>query len=240
MNTRLEAGKTFLAENGLNLWAFLDCATLPEPIQRQFKVSNIPLEKYNRLVLLGHGGPRFWQALAEYGHITPNPVDYFSTTITRRFITDYLVSPPIYWLYPSQLIIPLQQLGELAHWAHPSPLGLGISPQYGVWFAYRTAFLAIADVPVGSSETAAPSPCHTCLDKPCQTACPAGAVDEPHQFGLQDCARYRLQPDSSCGDRCLARLACPVAAEHKYGLPQVQYHYGRSLITLQEFYGAGE
>lgn len=235
MSTKLLLGREFLQKQGLNLWAVLDLAHLPSEIQSALDAGDVPWRKYRRLVMIGNGGRRFWEALQEHGHITPDPVDYFSTTITRRFIVEYLGSPPIYWLYPANLLIPLQRLGEMAGWAHPSPLGLGISAQYGVWFAYRAAFLTTADLPL-STEPRTPSPCTTCVEKPCQTACPVGAVHDEHQFDVPTCAQHRLLPQSPCADRCFSRLACPIAPEHQYSIEQVRYYYGRSLITLREFF----
>jgi epoxyqueuosine reductase len=129
----------------------------------------------------------------------------------------------------------LQQLGELAGWSHPSPLGQGINPTYGVWFAYRAVFLTTAELPL-TGGAPRPSPCDACLDKPCLSACPAGAV-QPARFDIDGCANYRLQPASPCADRCLARMACPYFPEHRYSLEQIRYHYGRSLETLAAWYG---
>jgi hypothetical protein len=55
-------------------------------------------------------------------------------------------------------------------------------------------------------------------------------------FDVFECSHFRLQENSPCHDRCLARLACPVAPEHRYELAQVQYHYGRSLQTIRTYF----
>jgi hypothetical protein len=182
-------------------------------------------------VLLGNGGRAFWEALQLYGMQTEHPVDYFSEQIGRQFIKNYLPAAEHLWLFPSDLLVPLQQLGHLAGWAHPSPLGLGISGQFGLWFAYRVAFLTTADLPLSNYDPT-PSPCDSCIAKPCITTCPATAVHKDQSFNVPACANFRLQTDSPCADRCLSRLACPVAPQHRYSPQQIQYHYGRSLITF--------
>lgn len=229
-------GVTFLREAGLNLIAVLNCADLPASIATPMLSSGVPLADYQRLVLLGHGGRRLWAALQAWGMQTADPVDYYSTQIARQFIRDYLGNPPVFWLYPQTgYLLPLQRLGELAGWSHPSPLGLGIHPEFGVWFAYRAAFLTTADLPL-RVEAQRPSPCETCVQKPCITICPVGAV-LPARFDVESCAHYRLRDGSPCADRCLARLACPYFPQHRYTLPQIQYHYRHSLGTLRAWYG---
>jgi len=219
--------------------AVLDCADLPQRAAQLMLDSAVPLAEYRRLVLVGHGGRRMWQALQERGMDTADPVDEYSATLTRQFIHDYLDGAPAHWLYPdTDYIIPLQQLGAAAGWSYPSPLGSGISPVYGVWFAYRTAFLTNADLPL-LREGAAPSPCMSCVDKPCITACPVGAV-QPDAFDIAGCVSHRLRPASPCADRCLARMACPFFPQHRYSLAQIQYHYGRSLIDLRVWYGGDD
>ena len=234
--TKATTGIAFLADAGLNLFAVLDWAALPEAIAAPILTSGVPLADYRRLVLVGHGGRRLWAALQKWGLQMADPVDQYSAQITRQFIRDYLGAPPICWLYPdAPYLVPLQQLGALAGWSYPSPLGQGIHPEFGVWFAYRAAFLTTADLPL-RVEPKQTSPCETCAEKPCITACPVGAVCL-HNFGVDDCARYRLCEQSPCADRCLARLACPLFPEHRYMLSQIQYHYQYSLATLQNWYG---
>jgi hypothetical protein len=233
----LKLGLEFLAEKGLNLAAVFDCAALPEDIVGVMETAGVPLADYKRLLLLGHGGRRFWGALNDFGWHTADPVDHFSTHLSQTFLRDYLGNPPHLRLYPlTEYMVPLQQLGELAGWCRPSPLGLGISPIYGLWFAYRAAFLVDADLPL-TAFVPAISPCDTCADKPCITACPPGAVRLVEGFDVFTCSHFRLEEHSPCHDRCLARLACPVAPEHRYSLAQVQYHYGRSLQTIREYFG---
>jgi epoxyqueuosine reductase len=235
----LQEGIHFLADGGLNLLAVFDCAALPEEAAQIMVGSGVPLADYRRLVLIGHGGRRMWETLQERGMETADPVDHYSVSLTRQFIHNYLDDMPVLWLYPgAEFVIPLQQLGEAAGWSYPSPLGSGISPVYGVWFAYRAAFLIDADLPL-VNEDPAPSPCDSCLDKPCIQSCPVGAV-QPEVFDIEGCVRHRLGPDSPCADRCLARMACPYFPEQRYSLEQIRYHYGRSLDTLREWYGVNE
>lgn len=225
---RVEQGVYFLAEQGLNLVAFLDCATLPADIKQALSNEGIPLQKYATLVLVGHAGRQLWPALQTFGMKTDDPVDHFSQVMTTRFIADFLNSPSVLWLYPKAFVIPLQKLGQLAGWSHPSPLGLGINATYGLWFAYRTAFLTTLPLPP-RQDPLPPSPCDSCRDKPCFNACPAQAVQGIGQFKLGPCLTFRHQTASPCQDRCLARLACPVGTEHCYNMKQIKYHYRQSL-----------
>jgi hypothetical protein len=234
-DTRLSQGIEFLAQQGLNLLAILACDGLPEEVTQATRAEDIPLLDYTSLVLIGHGGRRLWPALTAIGLKTADPVDHFSRVMTQRFIDDFLGGPPVLMLYPTAYNIPLQRLGALAGWHHPSPLGLGINGTYGLWFAYRAAFLTTQPLP-SIREPITPSPCDTCQDKPCIKACPAQAVRGVGQFKVSTCVDFRLQEKSVCQDRCLSRLACPVAPEHRYGSDQLSYHYTHSLASLRQYY----
>lgn len=231
----LSPGRGFLAEQGLNLLAILALETLPPAVQSQLSQANIPWQNYSHIGLTGMGGTKFWHVLQQQTGLGEHPVDEFSEKITRQWLAEYMGNPPLFWLYPADYLIPLQTLGEYAGWAFPSPLGLGISPVYGVWFAYRSAFLLRGDFPE-VREPIQTSPCDSCEEKPCLTACPAAAVRGVHQFNISACCQHRLSPGSSCADRCLSRLACPVAPEHRYSLAQIQYHYGYSRTTLKAYF----
>lgn len=237
-NNKITQGIEFLAQAGLNLFASLDCQTLPQDVTHIMAEQNISLEQYSRLVLLGHGGKQLWQALNVFGHHTPDPIDHYSTVMTKQFIETYLGASSgqtHLMLYPlTSIPIPLQRLGELAGWHHPSPLGIGINAKYGVWFAYRAAFLTTHPLPITPPHTTR-SPCDTCYDKPCISACPSGAVQGVGHFDIYKCSDFRILNASPCQDRCLARLACPYAPEHQYRLEQTQYHYSLSMETIRRY-----
>jgi epoxyqueuosine reductase len=231
----LEEGIRVLAEGGLNLVAILDCDALPDRAAEMMRSSGIALDSYRRLVLIGHGGRRMWDALQARGMEKADPVDHYSISLTRCFIRDCLGDSRVLWLYPdTNYLVPLQQLGEAAGWCTPSPLGIGISPVYGLWLAYRAAFLVDAELPVTTSAPE-PSPCIDCEERPCVQACPAAAV-QSNEMDIEACISHRLRRRSSCADRCVARMACPYAPEHRYLLPQIQYHYACSLATLRSLY----
>ena len=226
---------TSLTENGLNLLAVLDTITLPKAITKT--LTNVPLEKYKRLVLIGNaGGEKLWAAMQKRDMSASDPIDNFSIEMAKAWISEQLHDAPHHILYPlTNYLVPLQQLGVLAGWHHNSPLGLGIHSQYGVWFAYRVAFLVDAELPL-QTESPTPSPCDSCIDKPCISRCPVGAVEEIGRFQISTCGKHRIAPNSSCADRCLSRLACPIGREYRYPLAQIQYHYAHALPTMRAWY----
>ena len=246
----------FLTQNGINLVAVLDCAAFSSEMAATFDQQGIDLYKYRRLVMLGNGGRDFWEALEtkikieneNEGYQPPadlaeHPIDAFSLDLAQRFIQTLETSisnTASLLLYPqTEFLIPLQQLGELACWGTPSPIGNSISPVYGLWFAFRAAFLTTAELPL-RQEPAAPSPCDTCRDKPCQSACPVGAVRAIGHFDLTGCVNHRLHPGSTCASRCLARLACPVGVDKRYTDKTVESLYNHSLIGLQRWRNINE
>lgn len=233
---KVEQGKQFLAENGLNLYASFDCDALPETIRAGMIDEGVRLGDFGRLILIGNAGNTLWSALKNVDFTQPDPIDHFSIKTAQTFITDYLDDAHHQLLYPLAFNVPLQQLGALVGWHHDSPLGLGIHAKYGVWFAYRVAFLVDAELPL-ERELPTASPCDSCVAKPCISSCPVGAVGEIGRFDIPTCAKHRLSENSPCANRCLSRMACPIGQAHRYPLEQIQYHYNHSIDTLREWFG---
>lgn len=235
----IDDGVQFLANAGLNLFAVFALDGLPAPVATAVANASPSPNPYQRLLLIGHGGPTLWRQLQANSPAATDPVDSYSIATTHQFIDRYLAGAASLILYPSndQYLLPLSELGQLAGWSQPTPLGLGIHPSFGVWFAYRVALLTTAVLPTNApvDPTGQPHACLSCTHKPCISACPAQAV-QPDGFDIFACSRYRLQPKSACADRCLARMACPMAPEQRYTLAQIQYHYQHSLETIRAYY----
>jgi epoxyqueuosine reductase len=223
-----------LTAKGLNLFAVLDYNSLPDTAQSCLTDFSFPMTASTRIVLMGHGGRALWEKLHIDGS-TPNPIDQHSKAAALAFAKEVLGESEFHLIYPGDTPIALQQLGTIAGWHTPSPLGLGINPRWGLWYAYRAALLTNAELPV-IVELPPERPCDRCLEKPCLSSCPAGALANDRQIGIDQCASYRLSDNSSCNDRCLARMSCPVSNEHRYTLEQIQYHYRLSLETLRHYY----
>ena len=132
MADRVSQGFKHLAENGLNLQAVFDCAQLPVDVVQTMARSDVPLDKFKSLVLLGHGGKRLWEVLQAAGAAVIDPVDRFSLQLVENFIADSLDPSGALMLYPLTIFeLPLQRLGELAGWHHPSPLGMALTRTMG-------------------------------------------------------------------------------------------------------------
>lgn len=105
----------------------------------------------------------------------------------------------------------------------PSPLGLLIHPRHGLWHSYRGALLLPEKLQLPAEDDAT-SPCLTCVDQPCLSACPVGAFDGS-RYHVDACAahlRVALDPCASAG--CLARAACPIGAASRYPEAQARFH----------------
>jgi ferredoxin len=183
------------------------------------------------VVLIGVAGgdmwPRFsaWRQTADDGGLA-NPLDRWSEVVLDPIAAELGAIA----LYSSRAPYqPFQSWAMRAEGLKASPLGLLIHPVFGLWHSYRGA-LAFAGWPAGGdvAEIAGSSeyPCDSCVDRPCLSACPVGAIS-PDGFDVVGCRRHLAGPQgqAACMVRgCLARDACPVGVAYRYPQAQVQFH----------------
>lgn len=225
---------TALDRAGLNRLAIFDIAALPADIAAQLRRHHDPAGRYRQLLLIGHAGTALWAAVQAAGMATANPIDDFSVRTVGHWLASEQPGAAHAFIYPGDGPVGLQTLGRLAGWHHDSPLGVGIDAQWGTWFAYRAALLTDTDFAPTAPE-AGESPCLSCVDRPCTAACPAGALNDS-ELRLEKCVRYRKHPASRCQATCLARLACPVGAEHRYCEAQIRHTYSISMRMIKAHY----
>ena len=228
------AGSDWLEDRGFNLLQVLDTARLPEELIRSLIELDVEVRKMPRLVLLGMGGPGLWNRIKNNLENSPDPFDDDAVSSVHTLAQEFWGCREVDLLYPGPLPLPLQKLGQFAGWSHPSPIGIDLHPCYGPWFAFRAVFLIDTPLPPSAYETTE-APCQSCDTRPCESACPAGAVQYGSLLELQACVEQRLLPYSGCGDRCLSRLACPVGKQWRYSDEQIAYHGRRSLQSLRRW-----
>lgn len=131
----------------------------------------------------------------------------------------------------------------------PSPIGMLIHPEYGLWHVYRAAFLFGEKLDLPSPARGegpgvrawAESPCDTCAEKPCLTTCPVDAF-KPNAFDAQACVGHvESRKGRACATGgCLARRACPVGRAHAYVAEEGAFHMAAVVRTVRNFQARGE
>ena len=183
------------------------------------------LAPFRTLVLVGMIGARNWDAFErspEAGDGAPDPLDRWSRRsldgIACSFGAEalYPFGGPPYWPFPSW--------ARRAEPLWPSPLGMLIHSEYGLWHSYRGALALQEDLALASAR-AGERPCETCSERPCLNACPVRAfTTEGYDVGR--CREHLRSPDGrECVEGgCLARRACPVGSTFAQGPRQTQFH----------------
>lgn len=171
------------------------------------------------VLLVGSGGAGWWPHFQawrwEDRRDGADPLDRWSREIVGAIadgIGARLVMPS------DRPYAPFQQWAMRAEGLRPSPLGLLMHPDYGLWHAYRAALLF--DVPLdGELKQVSPEPvhpCDACTAKPCLKACPVDAYSQAG-FDHWRCLDHVRGPDGQpCRSGCLDRNACPVGTEWRY------------------------
>jgi len=213
---------------GLNRQQVFDLDSLPYDIRSKLGDT----KNFRQLILLGHGGKRLWECVQAAGLPGEHPIDDYVIQTVAQVFAEQLPAKNYRIVYPGDTPVGLQQLGKLAGWHHPSPFMVGIDGEWGSWFAYRAVILADTDFsPFFAVDRS--NPCSSCSERPCISACPAGALSN-EVFALDKCIAYRQQADSACQFTCLARVACPVGSEHRYSEAQLRHTYGISLRMIKQ------
>ncbi|WP_181166093.1 MULTISPECIES: 4Fe-4S dicluster domain-containing protein [unclassified Mesorhizobium] len=177
------------------------------------------------VLLVGQAGaapwPHFLRWREEQPQAIANPLDTWSRQVIGAVAEKFgarAVSPS------DKPYLPFQQWAVRAEGLRPSPLGILMHPQYGLWHAYRGALLF-------EEEIALPQPCEAihlcdaCVEKPCLKSCPVDAYST-EGFAYQPClAHVRGANGGPCRTGgCLDRNACPYGTSYRYPAEVQAFH----------------
>jgi hypothetical protein len=176
------------------------------------------------IVLLGFVGEQGWNVFAaapEAADGAPDPLDRWSRRVIGALAGAF--DAAAFFPFGGPPFLPFGRWAQRAEPVHPSPLGLLIHPDWGLWHSYRGA-LAFAERLELPEPDRRPSPCLGC-SRPCLGACPVGAFssagyDVPRCVGLLD----RPAGGDCLRSGCLARRACPIVPDARYGPKQADFH----------------
>jgi ferredoxin len=179
------------------------------------------------VVLIGNIGSSLWMDFSTWRMASPDrggadPLDRWSVETVgplaaRLGATAYFPSEK-----PWQ---PFQHWAMQAEGLKASPLGILIHPIYGLWHGYRAALGFCECLPHDRAMVHA-HPCDACLDKPCLSTCPVGAIS-CKGFDVAGCRDHLRTPQGQAGCMrlgCIAHNACPVGAEFRYETGQLRFH----------------
>lgn len=182
------------------------------------------------IILVGHAGPEFWEFFLKDRPEGIDPLDRWSERVLRGIASQtggeavFPSDGPPFW--------PFQSWAMRADAVFPSPLGLLIHPEFGLWHGYRGALLFSGQLPL-PVRADAESPCESCIGKPCLSGCPVSAFT-PGGYDVASCRTYL---GSDAGEECLAgscraRRACPVGRDYHYLADQSRLHMSAFLSGL--------
>jgi hypothetical protein len=175
------------------------------------------------LVLVGNAGPAMWRRFTAERSAATDALDAWS----RDVIDGLAGACGAASFFPfARPFLPFQRWARRAGPCHPSPLGILIHPDYGLWHGYRGA-LGFAEVLKLPSPDLRPSPCDTCRNRPCLSACPAGAFDARAGYDVPACTGHLAAPAGEAGCMrygCAARHACPAGRGYAYAPAQAEFH----------------
>lgn len=178
-----------------------------------------------QLLLIGNAGSAIWPHVAAFIADHPaedHPLDRWTELVLQELAMESDAVPlfpfggPPWW--------PFQQWAQRADNVSPSPLAILIHPQFGLWHAYRAAFLLRQPIELPAMRGQA-SPCESCIGRPCLTGCPVGAFSA-NGYDVENCASHvNGAAGLECRERgCLARLACPVGRGYRYESAHAAFH----------------
>ncbi len=193
-------------------------------------------------VLIGNAGGALWRAFAAARAEDPrsfdprHPLDRWLRPRIEAAAAAVGAEP----VFPNDgpPFVPILDWAQRAEPVYRSPIGIMIHPEFGLWHVYRAALLFAGrlDMPARADQ---PSPCETCAGRPCLKVCPVDAF-EPDRFAAERCAGHvESAAGTPCRERgCLARRACPVAADLRYPRDAQAFHTAAMLGAVRRGFGA--
>jgi len=182
-------------------------------------------EAAKSVLLVGQAGAASWPHFVAWRKRQPadftNPLDTWARETIGAVATQFgarAVSPS------DRPFLPFQQWAMRAERLKPSPLGILMHPEYGLWHAYRGALLFDVEISIQAPAEQIHL-CDLCAGKPCLKSCPADAYSE-RGFAHKSCLDHvRSQAGAACRDRgCLDRNVCPYGVAYRYPAEVQAFH----------------
>jgi hypothetical protein len=176
------------------------------------------------LLLVGHAGSSHWARFSEWRRTDsgPDPLDRWTRSVVEPVASRFGATA----LYPFERPWwPFQRWIMEIEGLKPSPLGILIHPEYGLWHGYRAA-LAFEDRLDVAKPVVLAHACDDCVDRRCIPACPAHAFDDG-MFVPEPCRNHLAVAAGQAGcmrSGCLARNACPVGRNYRYCDDELRFH----------------
>lgn len=191
--------------------------------------------KYIVLLGLSREGWDAFAAAEEYADGEPNPLDRWS----QRVIGALGARLDAQALFPfgGPPYQPFMRWAAASGVMWPSPLGMSLHRDHGLWMSFRGAlgFAALE----GIDETPATRPCDTCISQPCLNTCPVNAFraegGEGERYDVNACAAHVASAEgAACRERgCLARRACWVGQDFVPEPNRASFHM-RAFVRARE------
>lgn len=185
------------------------------------------------LVLIGNTGPDMWLNFSKDMPASAEPLDDWTRNVLEPIASTF--GAEAVYPFDGPPHHPFQRWAMQADDVTQSPIGPLVHPVYGMWHAYRAAFLFAdrLDIPAPART---PSPCATCADKPCLNTCPVAAF-RPQFYDVAGC-RAHIASDAGrpcLENACMARRACPVGRDYIYEPAQATFHTRHFLRSMQQW-----
>ncbi len=175
------------------------------------------------VVMVGNAGPAVWRIFDDNRPPGANPMNRWTRDVLDDVAED--LGAAAHYPFDGPPWLPFQRWAQRADVVFPSPVGMLIHPDHGLWHAYRGALAFKGEVEGLPQRDERASPCETCTDKPCLTTCPVAAFDGT-RYDVDACAGHMRRPEGAdCLDLgCRARRACPVGRDAVYVPAQARFH----------------
>jgi hypothetical protein len=189
-------------------------------------------ESDRTLVLIGTRAS-FWDvfiASAEARDGDKDPVDRYSQRVLP-VIAAQVGAQCVAYPFGGPPYAPFIAWAKATGEAFDSPTGMLVHIKAGMMISYRGALIFDGLLPLPTHPPE--NPCETCLDRPCETACPVAALSTDHFYDVPRCKSHiATKAGQSCMSQgCAVRLACPVSQKFDRPAAQSTYH-------MQQFKGA--
>ncbi|HEV7732510.1 MAG TPA: hypothetical protein VGR62_10135 [Candidatus Binatia bacterium] len=229
MSAPLDGLRARLVPMGLDLLGVASAATYDATVPAPHRLAHIAPGMRSAIVI-GNGGRAFWDAFQRAEMMGPDPLDAFTRTVVTQALDPLPAGARV--VYPFDhpgTPVSFVHLAECAGLGRRSLLGMLVHPEYGPWMALRAAVLLPETL--DPSPVPAFDPCPACVERPCISACPAGAVGTTG-WDVPRCMAYRLQPVDECAGQCHARVDCVYGRAHRYPSEAMAFHQASARATM--------